>query len=53
MVPEAVREHVDAALPTAADDDLADPAGSHRASVAYPEPQLRPVGLGVPGADAV
>ena len=35
-----------------ADDGLVDAAGGHRAPVAHPEPQLRPVGLGVPGADA-
>src|ERR1022692_4853975 len=52
MVPEPVREHVDAALAATPGDDLVDAAGGHRAAVAHPEPQLRPVSLGVPGADA-
>src|ERR1700676_1818696 len=52
VVPEPVREHLDPALAAAADDDLVDAAGRHRAPVAHPEPQLRPVGVGVPGADA-
>jgi hypothetical protein len=52
VVPEPVREHLDAALAPAADDDLVDPAGGHRAAVVDAEPQLRPVCLGVPGADA-
>src|SRR3954454_11256841 len=43
VVPEPVREHLDAALPAAAGDDLVDAAGGHRAAVAHPEPQLRPV----------
>jgi hypothetical protein len=52
VVPEPVREHLDAALSATPDDDLVDPAGCHRAPVAGPEPQLRPVRLGVPGPDA-
>src|SRR5271157_1792791 len=52
VVPEPVRVHVDAALAAAPDDDLVDPAGCHGPPVADPEPQLRPVRLGVPGADA-
>jgi hypothetical protein len=41
MVPEPVREHLDAALPTAADGDLVHAAGGHRPPVANPEPKLR------------
>src|SRR6516162_5099532 len=52
VMPEPVREHLDAAFAAAAGDDLVDAAGGHRAPVVYSEPQLRPVGLGVPGADA-
>src|SRR5208282_2648406 len=52
VVPEPVRVHLDAALAAAPDDDLVDPAGCHGPPVAGPEPQLRPVRLGVPGADA-
>src|SRR5271166_3789186 len=52
VVPEPVRVHVDAALAAAPDDALVDPAGCHGPPVAGPEPQLRPVCLGVPGADA-
>jgi hypothetical protein len=51
MVPEPVRPHIDPALPATASDDLVDAAGSHRAAVADPEPQLPPEGLGVPGPD--
>ena len=39
------------ALAAPPDDDLVDPAGRHRPPVIDPEPQLRPVRLGVPGAD--
>src|SRR6516162_2620326 len=52
VMPEPVREHLDAAFAAAAGDDLVDAAGGRRAPVVYPGPQLRPVGLGVPGADA-
>jgi hypothetical protein len=52
VVPEPVREHVDAALAAAPDDDLVDPASCHWPPVADREPQLRPGRLGVPGADA-
>src|SRR5208282_3110465 len=52
VVPEPVRVHVDAALAAAAGDDLVDAAGGHRTPVADAKPQLRPVCLGVPGADA-
>jgi hypothetical protein len=52
VVPEAVREHPDAALAAPAGDDLVDAAGGHRAAVVHPEPQLGPVGLGVPGPGA-
>src|SRR5271166_6587366 len=52
VVPEPVREHVDAALSATAGDHLVDAAGGHRAAAAGPEPQLRPVRLAVPGADA-
>src|ERR1700677_2027027 len=52
VVPEPVREHLDPALAAAADDDLVEAASGHRAPVVDPEPQLRPIGLGVPGADA-
>ncbi len=51
VVPEPVRERLDAALAAAPDDDLVGPAGCHRVLVAGPEPQLRPVGLGMQGAD--
>jgi hypothetical protein len=51
MVPEPVREYLDAALTAAPGDDLVDAAGGHRTPVVYPEPQLRPVRLGVPAAD--
>jgi hypothetical protein len=47
-----VREHINAALAAAPDDDLVDPAGCHGPPVVNAEPQLRPVRLGVPGADA-
>ena len=52
MVPEPVGEHLDAALAATAGDDLVDAAGGHRAAVVHPEPQLGPVGLGVPGPGA-
>jgi hypothetical protein len=39
------------ALPAPPDDDLVDAAGGHRAPAVDPEPQLRPVGLCVPGTD--
>jgi hypothetical protein len=51
VVAEPVREHFDAALAVAPDDDLVDAAACHRPLVAGPEPQLRPAGLGMPGAD--
>src|SRR6266702_2952548 len=52
MVPEPVRVDIHPALPTAAGDHLVDAAGGQRPPVADPEPQLRPVRLRVPGADA-
>jgi len=52
VVPEPVREYLEAALAAPPDGDLVDPAGRHRPPVAGPEPQLRPPCLGVPGADA-
>src|ERR1700733_13027679 len=51
VVAEPVREHADAPLAAAPGDDLVDPAGGHRPPVVPPEPQLRPVCLGVPGPD--
>jgi hypothetical protein len=51
MVLEPVRVHVDPALAAAAGDHVVDAAGGQRAAVVHPEPQLRPVRLGVPGAD--
>jgi hypothetical protein len=38
VMAEPVREHLDAALPTAADGDLVHAAGGHRPPVANPEP---------------
>src|ERR1700690_764298 len=42
VVPEPVREHLDAALAAPPDGDLVDPAGRHRPPVIDPKPQLRP-----------
>jgi hypothetical protein len=51
MMPEPVRPGIHAALTAAAGDHLVDPVGGHRPAVARPEPELRPVCLGVPGPD--
>src|SRR3984885_14795073 len=42
VMPEPVREHLDAALAAPPDDDLVDPTRGHRPPAAGPEPQLRP-----------
>ena len=51
VMPEPMREYLDAALASPPGDDLADAAGGHRAAVTDAEPELRPVRLGLPGAD--
>ena len=50
VVAEAVRVGVDAALPAAAGDDLVDARRGQRPPVIHAQPQLRPLGLRVPGA---
>src|SRR5258708_29817239 len=51
MMPELMREHIHPALAAPAGDHLIDPVGGQRPAVVYPEPQLRPPRLRVPGPD--
>src|ERR1039457_5094670 len=51
VMPEPVRDYLDAALASPPGDDLADAACGHRAAVTDAEPELRPVSLHLPGAD--
>jgi hypothetical protein len=52
VVPEPVRERVHADLAAAADNHLVDAGGGQRLPVAHAQPQLGPLGVGMPGAGA-
>lgn len=52
MVPEPARVHPYPAPAAPAGDHLADPAGSHRPPAVHTGPQLRPMTLAAPRADA-
>ena len=52
VVTEPVRMNGDSTLAATADNHLVDAVRCHRVPVVHPEPQLRPVRLGMPGQDA-